>query len=363
MKRRKSLDSPNTLGAAAQRHAAPVLDGRASAPAGLTKIETTLPASPEPRRGRTERVPHADVLAAVRPADRDVLAAALEAIRPDGTVAAQEERELRLLFRRLSESTPTPSGPRIGEAFILAASEPAAKSAWRCGQRIDRNTGWPWRCRSRGCRRCRRADERRWRDKLVAQAAVDIEFPPADRWLALCLTFGRSWLFGRAQAQAAASACFARFVALLRDAFGLVDYCRVIVVSRSGWPHEHAILRAPGIVAAMVAESGAPWSDLAAAPRCAVGLRFPSLRALVASLAREAGFGRSGFYVAPVADLPKWAGYITQGQVKHGRGPLIKGLRLIQASAGFHADPGTVRRVRRDATNRNAPGDSDVDDG
>lgn len=340
---------------------APTANATAAPPDALTtQIRTTHAPGDEPRWKKRQSVPADDVAGWLHPVLREPLCAFAKKYRKKGCFRATEARWIVENLRG-EDHVGDDFRACVGKHLALAALHHARKAARSCGRFVVPETGRPRLCKSRACPCCRA------RRLFVEQFRVNAALrgtPLSDdgaSWLLGTLSIDRSRFDSTWDAQKRCGPMFGRLRESLVRAFGKLDYYRVIVVPPHGRPHLHILLRCPGLAAEMCRESGGPMNTLRALARDAQPTTYPDVFERVRSRAVRAGFGRKGFYLAPVYDPEVVVNYITFGQLKHGVGIPASGVRLFQASHGFSrrdeaGDDGTVRRARRDATERNAQG-------
>lgn len=332
-----------------------------------TQIRTTHAPGDEPRWKKRQSVPADDVADWLQPALRAPLRAFAAKYRKNACFRATEARWIVENLRG-EDQVGDDFHALVGEHLALAARHHARKAARSCGRFVVPETGRPRLCKSRACPCCR--SRRLFAEQFRVNAALRAT-PLGDdsaSWLLLDLSIDLTRFDSTWGAQKRCGPMYGRLRESLARAFGELDYYRVIVVPIGGRPHLHILLRCPRLAAEMCRESGRSMAALRDLARVAPPGCHGAIWERVRSLAVRAGFGRKGFYLAPVYDPQGIANYITFGQLKHGVGIPAGGVRLFQASHGFArgdetGDDGTVPRVRRHATECNAPGDSDVDDG
>ena len=150
------------------------------------------------------------------------------------------------------------------------------------------------------------------------------------------------------------------------------EHLNVIERSEAGHWHNHTLLRVPWLDSAACAESGLSWRELAAAmDPDAIGDRARPLPRLLAEMREHAvrfGLAPQGFELAPVRFPLAMADYLTMPMLDRWERPMstVIGVNRFSCSRRFFdrddGDDATLPRMRRDATKRNAPGDSDAAD-
>lgn len=173
--------------------------------------------------------------------------------------------------------------------------------------------------------------------------------------------------------QIAIRAAFTRYAEWLRRRGGR-EYVSFVERSEGGHWHVHNVLRASWLDSLAMDATGRSWRELTetAARLAERGGSDPLAGPLgwLRDAALACGLAPFGFQLAPSYAPLGLTDYVTE-EMRDGRGALIStviGVKRVTYTTGFFdrppdPDPCTVPRARRDATKRNAPGGSDVDNG